>query len=125
MPDLLSTVFDLGLGISARKLVVEYSWLSLTRVGTIPGTAPRFANCSRSLNARTLLRQKGKSGAPGEIRTPDLLLRRQSLYPSELRAHTNSFSLHGRVKKHQCKHCAVTIPACAGLSMGSRSSAGG
>src|SRR5580698_9643465 len=29
---------------------------------------------------------KRKSGAPGEIRTPDLLLRRQSLYPSELRA---------------------------------------
>jgi hypothetical protein len=26
------------------------------------------------------------SGAPGEIRTPDLLLRRQSLYPAELRA---------------------------------------
>ena len=25
-------------------------------------------------------------GAPGEIRTPDLLLRRQSLYPAELRA---------------------------------------
>ncbi len=30
-----------------------------------------------------------KSGAPGEIRTPDLLLRRQSLYPAELRARTN------------------------------------
>src|SRR5438270_2882137 len=29
---------------------------------------------------------KGKTGAPGEIRTPDLLLRRQSLYPAELRA---------------------------------------
>jgi hypothetical protein len=28
------------------------------------------------------------SGAPGEIRTPDLLLRRQSLYPAELRART-------------------------------------
>ena len=27
-----------------------------------------------------------KNGAPGEIRTPDLLLRRQSLYPPELRA---------------------------------------
>ena len=27
------------------------------------------------------------SGAPGEIRTPDLLLRRQPLYPAELRAH--------------------------------------
>jgi hypothetical protein len=29
-----------------------------------------------------------KSGAPGEIRTPDLLLRRQPLYPAELRAQT-------------------------------------
>ena len=28
------------------------------------------------------------SGAPGEIRTPDLLIRSQSLYPAELRAHT-------------------------------------
>ena len=27
-------------------------------------------------------------GAPGEIRTPDLLIRSQSLYPAELRAHT-------------------------------------
>src|ERR1700675_4632534 len=29
-----------------------------------------------------------KNGAPGEIRTPDLLLRRQPLYPAELRART-------------------------------------
>ena len=29
-----------------------------------------------------------KSGAPGGIRTPDPLLRRQMLYPSELRAHS-------------------------------------
>jgi hypothetical protein len=28
-----------------------------------------------------------KNGAPGEIRTPDPLLRRQMLYPAELRAH--------------------------------------
>jgi hypothetical protein len=27
-------------------------------------------------------------GAPGEIRTPDLMLRRHSLYPAELRART-------------------------------------
>ena len=27
-----------------------------------------------------------KNGAPGEIRTPDLMLRRHSLYPAELRA---------------------------------------
>ena len=30
--------------------------------------------------------ERRNSGAPGEIRTPDLLLRRQSLYPAELRA---------------------------------------
>ena len=29
----------------------------------------------------------GLNGAPGEIRTPDLLIRSQSLYPAELRAH--------------------------------------
>jgi hypothetical protein len=28
-----------------------------------------------------------ESGAPGEIRTPDLLVRSQTLYPAELRAH--------------------------------------
>src|SRR5216683_5776324 len=33
-----------------------------------------------------------KSGAPGEIRTPDLLLRRQSLYPAELRARRIQFT---------------------------------
>src|SRR5713101_7649539 len=30
---------------------------------------------------------KGVGGAPGETRTPDPLLRRQTLYPTELRAH--------------------------------------
>ena len=29
----------------------------------------------------------GLSGTPGGIRTHDLLLRRQTLYPAELRAH--------------------------------------
>jgi hypothetical protein len=29
----------------------------------------------------------GESGAPGEIRTPDPLVRSQVLYPTELRAH--------------------------------------
>jgi hypothetical protein len=36
-----------------------------------------------SLHARDL---REISGAPGEIRTPDILLRRQMLYPTELRA---------------------------------------
>ena len=35
-------------------------------------------------------------GAPGEIRTPGLLLRRQPLYPAELRAHGVYSSLHVR-----------------------------
>src|ERR1700676_4441839 len=30
----------------------------------------------------------GKYGAPGGIRTPDLLVRSQTLYPAELRAHS-------------------------------------
>ena len=33
-----------------------------------------------------LLIVMGLNGAPGEIRTPDLLIRSQSLYPAELRA---------------------------------------
>ncbi len=36
-------------------------------------------------------RNLGFYGAPGEIRTPDLLIRSQSLYPAELRAHTTGF----------------------------------
>src|ERR1700750_1174224 len=32
------------------------------------------------------------NGAPGEIRTPGLLIRSQSLYPAELRAHTWSLA---------------------------------
>ena len=30
------------------------------------------------------------SGAPGEIRTPDLVVRSHTLYPAELRAHSNN-----------------------------------
>ena len=37
-------------------------------------------------------RAKKRDGAPGEIRTPDLQLRRLPLYPAELRARI--FSLH-------------------------------
>jgi hypothetical protein len=37
-----------------------------------------------------------KNGAPGEIRTPDLLLRRQPLYPAELRARTASTVYMGK-----------------------------
>jgi hypothetical protein len=36
--------------------------------------------------------REGVSGAPGEIRTPDPLLRRQMLYPAELRARSGRWS---------------------------------
>ena len=34
-----------------------------------------------------LIEPDWENGAPGEIRTPDLLVRSQTLYPAELRAH--------------------------------------
>jgi hypothetical protein len=37
------------------------------------------------------------TGAPGEIRTPDVLLRRQMLYPAELRARSLDYSAFGGV----------------------------
>jgi hypothetical protein len=39
-----------------------------------------------------------RNGAPGEIRTPDLLLRRQSLYPAELRARQRNYTEHHHVR---------------------------
>jgi hypothetical protein len=55
-------------------------------------TRARFCTCCRKPgiasggNSGKLLRGLRKHGAPGEIRTPDLTLRRRSLYPAELRA---------------------------------------
>jgi hypothetical protein len=40
------------------------------------------------MEARAIWILNGLTGTPGGIRTPDLLLRRQPLYPSELQAHT-------------------------------------
>jgi hypothetical protein len=48
---------------------------------------------------------KTGNGAPGEIRTPDLLLRRQPLYPAELRAHADTCSLHGLGNGLQRRRC--------------------
>jgi hypothetical protein len=45
--------------------------------------AAEILSGAKDLAIKWLLR---KHGAPGEIRTPDLLLRRQPLYPAELRA---------------------------------------
>ena len=41
--------------------------------------------------------EKRESGAPGEIRTPDLMLRRHPLYPTELRARELIIPRHGQI----------------------------
>src|ERR1035437_194093 len=55
-------------------------------VGTNLATVRKLRKSPGTRVSRNLLTGKKNSGAPGEIRTPDLLLRRQSLYPAELRA---------------------------------------
>src|ERR1035438_248510 len=44
---------------------------------------------------------RGVHGAPGEIRTPDLTLRRRSLYPAELRARSFSIPYFGSLRCSQ------------------------
>jgi hypothetical protein len=53
------------------------------------------------------------NGAPGEIRTPDLLIRSQSLYPAELRAHMSGLhgeaSWNGPFPDYQDCRCGATL----------------
>jgi hypothetical protein len=42
------------------------------------------------------------NGAPERIRTPDLLIRSQALYPAELRARIETNNLFGRHISTQC-----------------------
>jgi hypothetical protein len=51
------------------------------------GHSQKSAEISSEAKTMQLIEGRRKSGAPGEIRTPDLMLRRHSLYPAELRAH--------------------------------------
>src|SRR6266436_8403056 len=59
------------------------------------------------------LRVKEKSGAPGGTRTPDLLVRSQTLYPTELRARSKEIlsqpcaahpAAAAEIKLHDCRH---------------------
>src|SRR5438445_12665397 len=61
---------------------------------------------------------KRASGAPGEIRTPDLLLRRQSLYPAELRARTDIFSLHPGIEAINRRRDVPTMATAGGFRPG-------
>src|SRR5882762_11145290 len=60
------------------------------------------------------------SGAPGGTRTPDLLVRSQTLYPTELRAHTNALNVQQftvnssmiSTRRHSSSHLFVCMGEC-------------
>jgi predicted ATP-dependent serine protease len=56
------------------------------RVSTNSGTVRNLLGRTRGGIVRNQLIKKMLSGAPGQIRTADLLVRSQTLYPAELRA---------------------------------------
>src|SRR6202011_5838277 len=63
----------------------EYS----TAISIVRGFDDGLSSSAAVLRSRIGVRwhrDTSRSGAPGEIRTPDPLLRRQTLYPTELRA---------------------------------------
>ena len=92
LPDTARSLFLVG---TFTRLMMQ-CWTRLRGwVGTGLGTMPGNENFQRTKPRRKCLKKKEKTGAPGEIRTPDLLLRRQSLYPAELRARAGDpISLH-------------------------------
>lgn len=54
------------------------------KMGIEPTNAGATIRCVNHFATSTMM--INKNGAPGEIRTPDNLLRRQMLYPTELQA---------------------------------------
>ena len=58
----------------------------VTPRGRVPQLEEPLAKKADGHFSHRSLKEKG-SGAPGETRTPGPLLRRQTLYPAELRAH--------------------------------------
>ena len=55
----------------------------------------------------------GENGAPGEIRTPDPLLRRQMLYPAELRARKLFYDLITELAAWDSDSRKSRFPYCA------------
>src|SRR5271165_2372240 len=66
----------------SRNLLIEYN----NRPDFTPGVK------------RTMRCETRKHGAPGEIRTPDLLVRSQTLYPTELRAQVFNYRRSRRIE---------------------------
>ena len=81
------------------------------RIDPIPQTASMHTLKNRCIGS-PVYRERKKNGAPGEVRTHDLQLRRLSLYPSELRA-------HGTVRTIRSRNRSVRVyfNACAGSTL--------
>jgi hypothetical protein len=82
----------------------------------MPVTVKYFDSSALAKSKDLLLTKNCKRcGAPGEIRTPGLLLRRQPLYPAELRAHSDGTQIgyHFRLPTR-----SATCPLTANLSVG-------
>ena len=71
------------------------------RVGIVLGTPGNTIFKRRSGKPDNVMLNQEMGGTPGPIRTADLLLRRQTLYPAELRAHETPFSV-ARGAKRDC-----------------------
>src|SRR2546423_1414838 len=73
--------------------VHDFLWIARSRYCADLGVAEDLSSgrCTISLNDHSEVCKRNtsreKSGAPGGTRTPDLLVRSQTLYPAELRAH--------------------------------------
>jgi hypothetical protein len=91
----MRTPWDSMSGFNERRIVGS---LKLFERGTAGcgnrSTLPRAATLRESFSES----RKMRNGAPGEIRTPGLFLRREALYPAELRA--RNASVHGL-------HCVI------------------
>ena len=74
-----------------------------------------FSVCRFFRLSRKLLNLKGIYGLPGGTRTPDLLLRRQLLYPVELRA-VRGCGADGK-KAHGVGLCSVRMVGAAGFEL--------
>ncbi len=61
-------------------------------------------NATGNSNRRVTLKSRN-CGAPGEIRTPDLLVRSQALYPTELRAQAKRYDIDRNGKRPAVTFC--------------------